>query len=1053
DGIYLIGQSDLAPQVITLKLERIVEAKLLGPFAPPADFDEEALLRHAWGIWGGEQTPQTVQLRFAPGVAARRLRETIWHPLERITPQEDGGCLWEAPIAEWQEMLPWIRGWGGQVEVLAPPRLRQVIEADVRRLMAQYQIGPAPAVPTYQWLWAKTSGQDGFTHPLICHLVDVAQVTHALWQQALPQPLKTQMARTLDLGEAEAGRLLAFWAGLHDLGKASPGFQRKYAPGQARLAAAGVTFAKLVAENEPCPHATITTATLPDLLVEITQTEQRLAQNVAQALGGHHGNWPPPQETLALKSYQIGDGVWAEMRRELVYILSDLFKPPRITRDGLSDRDSNSLFVLFSGLVSVADWIGSMSAYFPFYDLLPIDPALYAEQAAAQAQLVLQELNWSDWPAAGSVLEFESLFPFAPNALQRVASEIAKQVGGPSLVIVEAPTGFGKTEAALYMADVWGVRFGQRGVYVAMPTMATSNQMYQRVCSFLANRFGVPGVAPLLVHSQAQWQQPETPPQLHTEDESAPNDARDLSWFLPKKRSLLAPFGVGTVDQALLSVLWTRHFFVRLFGLGHKVIIFDEVHAYDTYMSELFQRLLGWLGHLGASVVLLSATLPGRTRQALVEAYAGQPVPDLAEAPYPAITWSSGTATEVVALPEIEPRTVALEWCSRGADAIVAALRDALQFGGCAAVICNTVARAQALYREIEAAELAPAEDLILFHARFPFAWRESIERQVLGRFGKAGNRPAKAIVVATQVIEQSLDLDFDFMVTDLAPVDLLIQRAGRLHRHPRHTRPAPLNHPRLLLAAAADYPGTPPLANDTYVYDAHVLYRTFALLAGRDRLVLPAVTPSLIDAVYNDSPLPDEAALFAPLSSALRTQLLATHAQMEQQRQKDVAAAQQRLVSPASARRLLRQRSAGLEEDSPELHTALQALTRLGPPAIHLVCCVEDGAGRLTTPDGEPISLKARPDTLRLTALMRASVSVTHPALRRHFTQNVGVPAPWRDHAHLRDHYPVIFRNSRADLAEIGYRLHLTCKLGLEIERLQDPTHNHLSTEEGDRQ
>ena len=151
-------------------------------------------------------------------------------------------------------------------------------------------------------------------------------------------------------------------------------------------------------------------------------------------------------------------------------------------------------------------------------------------------------------------------------------------------------------------------------------------------------------------------------------------------------------------------------------------------------------------------------------------------------------------------LPTPESRVMALEWIARDPAAIVAQLRDALRKGGYAAVICNTVARSQEIYRAVRDADLVPEDDLILFHARTPFAWRDQIEKEVLSRFGKAGERP-KAIVVATQVIEQSLDLDFDVMISDLAPVDLLLQRAGRLHRHPRPSRPAPVAAPRLLVA------------------------------------------------------------------------------------------------------------------------------------------------------------------------------------------------------------------------------------------------------------
>ena len=197
-----------------------------------------------------------------------------------------------------------------------------------------------------------------------------------------------------------------------------------------------------------------------------------------------------------------------------------------------------------------------MQAFFPFCDLLPVNLVKYAEQSAAQARQVLTELDRADWPTADTVLEFHELFPFPPNALQQVAIQITKQADKPSLVIVEAPTGFGKTEAALYLADVWSVQLGQRGVYVAMPTMATSNQMHQRVSEFLANRFGGAGVKPILLHSQAQWQRPVTPPELNLEDESDPQSVRDMSWFLPKKTRAVSPLwgwygGSGIAERSV----------------------------------------------------------------------------------------------------------------------------------------------------------------------------------------------------------------------------------------------------------------------------------------------------------------------------------------------------------------------------------------------------------------------------------------------------------------------------------------------------------------------
>ena len=292
---------------------------------------------------------------------------------------------------------------------------------------------------------------------------------------------------------------------------------------------------------------------------------------------------------------------------------------------------------LFSGLTSVADWIGSVEGYFPYAEP-PLDPQRYAERAAAQARRALADLEWMGYQPPTEARRFEELFPFPPNPMQQAAVELAEEIKGPALVLIEAPTGSGKTEAALYLADAWAQgaaaaravrgdahdgdqQSDARSSGEPCCTGATAQTQSNR-CWCIARRAGL-ATAP--------------PPEVTSDDERAGASTRSMTWFLPRKRSLLAPFGVGTVDQSLISVLQTRHFFVRLFGLSHKTVIFDEVHAYDTYMSTLFQRLLAWLRAVGASVVLLSATLPAQTRRELVQAYAGNnaDVPDAAIRPSP----------------------------------------------------------------------------------------------------------------------------------------------------------------------------------------------------------------------------------------------------------------------------------------------------------------------------------------------------------------------------------------------------------------------------------
>ncbi|MBM4456786.1 MAG: CRISPR-associated helicase Cas3' [Chloroflexi bacterium] len=1015
----------LPPALRTLKIERIRAAAITHDrYEIPADFDPGVLLRDAWGIWYSDEAPVEVTLRFHPRVALR-VRETRWHPSQQIEEQADGSLLWRARVAEVQEMVPWIRGWGADVEAVGPPELREVLEKEVRRLTALYNVAELPKPPLYQLLWAKAERKTGRMHPLICHMLDVGQVTQALWREVLTDSLRGQFANALGLDTEATGRLLAFWAALHDLGKASPAFQRQVKPLEARLAAAGLPFPKLFSQ-EFSPHGTISTLALEDALQSQTGLGPRPAKRIALALGGHHGAWPQPGATDRLKPDQVGGKEWDAVRLELVRTLRDVFDPPSLPVWIVNRTDENVFLTLFSGLTSVADWIGSVESYFPYVEP-PLDPRRYAERAAGQARRALADLEWTGYQPPATVRRFEELFPFPPSPMQETVVELAEKLNGPALVLIEAPTGSGKTEAALYLADRWAQGEQQRGLYVAMPTMATSNQMHGRVAAVLRSRYGADVIEPLLVHSQARWLAETPPPEIVSDDERASASTRSMAWFLPRKRSLLAPFGVGTVDQSLISVLQTRHFFVRLFGLSHKTVIFDEVHAYDTYMSTLFEQLLGWLRAVGTSVVLLSATLPAQTRRDLVQAYAGNAVEVLAAA-YPAITWAAGGQVGVTPLPKAENRAVALEWIRRDPVGIVARLQDALREGGCAAVICNTVARSQEVYRAVCDAKLVEEGDLILFHARTPFAWRDQTEREVLGRFGKGGKRPQKAVVVATQVIEQSLDLDFDMMISDLAPVDLLLQRAGRLHRHPRPYRPAPVAAARLLVAVdeAEEFPE---FGSDAYVYESYVLLRSLLALQGRDRLILPQEEPSdLIEAVYGEK-VPDG------LSPSWAAKLAQTRQKMTRGDDKEVFEARKRLIRAPHDERLLVDSNADLEEDAPAVNETFQALTRLGDPSIDVVCLHAVGADLNTEPNGtgKAVKLEQKPDVELTGHLARHTVSLSQRSIFEYYLKQE-VPSGWREHSLLNNHRVAIFVNGSCPLAGTPYTLRLSRDLGLEI-------------------
>ena len=1033
---YAIGHSSVVNALRTYKIERIEQVRLIQEeYEIPPDFPGLELLRSAWSIFYGEELTRVV-LRFHPEVA-RRVQETNWHPSQQLAWDEEqpGYLRLTVEVASTIDLLPWIRGWGASCEVLEPARLRRALTRETRQLATLYgasaSVSPAPT----ELLWAKVRKATGEKHLLVCHLIDVAQVALLLWTEVLSPRWRQQVADWLALDEEAAGRLLAFWIGLHDLGKASPAFQRKYEPAIDPLKSVGLTFPPPPPKS--APHGLVSAWALASLLHTVSGLNKQFARRVAHALGGHHGAWPTAEEmTRGVKTVDHGGDAWDAVRQELMQTLQAILHPPQDIQLHLRIAEENVLLTLLSGLATVADWIGSMEQFFEFEDL-PLDPQEYAVRAAIQARQALEQTGWLAWQNPDQTPAFGDLFPNLPhpNDIQEAVIAAADQFDAPALIILEAPTGIGKTEAALYLADRLLQSSQGRGLYVAMPTQATSNQMFGRVHRFLAERYPEDLVNLQLLHGQKQWIEDFQRIQLASiyEDEADAGQGRvaALSWFLPRKRGLLAPFAVGTVDQALMSILLTKHFFVRLFGLSHKVVIFDEVHAYDTYMETLFHRLLEWLHRIGASVIILSATLPAQTKHKLLAAYLGESGERLDQIPYPSLTIATSQQVQAVPLPSPAGRTIRLEWLQRDPRAIVDCLASELRGGGCAAVICNTVGRAQEIYRALDEAQIVSPDELLLFHARFPFDWRQGIEQEVVSRFGKKGPRPARAIVVATQVVEQSLDLDFDLMITDLAPVDLILQRAGRLHRHAIHQRPNRLAEPRLLITAPDFEDDIPTFGNDAYVYNRFVLLASWIVLQARDKLTLPADTTWLIETVYSDTV---NKALLSKLDDTWKQMLWEARQEWERGDADAKHQALLRVVHPPQEEMLLNQGNEKLEEDNPEIHQAFQALTRLSEPGVSIVCLFDTASGIAFDPDGEETTdLKTVPSPQQIKRLLQNTVTIQHKGVLRALL-NREVPSGWKSIPALRHARLVIFEGGSCQLE--GYTLRLSRQIGLEIKK-----------------
>ena len=678
----------------------------------------------------------------------------------------------------------------------------------------------------------------------------------------------------------------------------------------------------------------------------------------------------------------------------------------------------------------MADWIGSNEEHFP-YAPPGTTPEQYTDCAHKRAREAVKAVGWANWKPPASVATFAELFPSiqSPWPCQKQVETLAPQLtGSASLVLIEAPMGEGKTEAAMFLADYWAAKLQQQGCYFALPTQATSNQMFGRVKAFIATRYPDQNVNLQLVHGANLLSEEFTALRFRTypEEEGSLGETHGniavQGWFLPKKRSLLAPFGVGTIDQALMAVLQTRHFFVRLFGLAHKTVIIDEVHAYDTYMSALLERLLAWLRALGCSVVMLSATLPARKRQQLLEAYGGQA--HIQSAGYPQMTWISGGKSGAVSFPAVRHRQITVHHLSDSIAELVEKLREAMESGGCIAVVSNTVGRAQAVYQVLRQQRLVEPENLQLLHSRLPFAEREKREHRALESFGKGGPRPKAAILVSTQIIEQSLDLDFDLMITDLAPADLVLQRAGRLHRH-ENIRPAQLTQPALWLRMPdIEAGGVPNFGASQKIYDLHILLRSYVAFKDRNSVHLPEDLPTIVEEVYGTEGTWPSPELQQAADSAW--------ADMQETMKEEESTAKGNLIRPPDDRaepdEFLEYFSRGLEEDNPDIHRSLQALTRLTETSVQVVCLSESDSGALIV----------KPSPAQIRSFLRSAMTITDK--RVVFTlQEQPVPSGWKKTPALRHHRPLIFSEGSTIVGR--YTLRLDPELGLLIDQL--PTAN----------
>jgi CRISPR-associated endonuclease/helicase Cas3 len=710
-------------------------------------------------------------------------------------------------------------------------------------------------------LWAKKSKDGPLWLPLASHLADSAAVAQKLWKCWLSDSIRQTIADGIT-ENVSAEHLLVFLSMAHDIGKATPVFQAKKSVRNdlderivERIQATGLPMKPLsvFSHADKTPHA---------LATQVLLEHAGCSKNVAVILGAHHGK-PPDNYTLVhcgIGAYEenyhlgkTGKDEWTAVQHELIDFALELAGFSTIEEIPSPNQVSQ---VLLSGLLIMADWIASSEEYFPYIrleDAPETDAQSRASSAWVQMNLPSPWNVGKVWMRPGL---YQERFDFIkqPNAVQSAVTQLAADIRVPGILVLEAPMGEGKTEAALVAAEIFAYKAKRKGIFFALPTQATSDGIFPRMLKWVNRLNSDESHSIRLMHGKAEFNE-EYQNLAHGVNigEDEPGGVFAHEWFEGRKRSMLDDFVVGTIDQLLLAALKQKHVMLRHLGLDNKVVIIDECHAYDAYMGWYLRRVLSWLGAYHVPVIVLSATLPSQKRQTVIDAYlnssqtAIQPPEWISNRDYPLITFTDGgNIKQTPVLAGRVPRNVYLGFLSE--NDLMGRIEDLLSDGGCAGIVVNTVRRAQELGRAL--GKHFGEETVQLLHSRFLAPDRAKKERILLKELGKPDgdtHRPEKRIVIGTQVLEQSLDIDFDVMVTDICPMDLLLQRIGRLHRHKRK-RPEKLRTAQCLVMG---------INGEGFDGDSEKIYGKYLLMRTKARLpqwiTLPTDIPELVQDVYDN--------------------------------------------------------------------------------------------------------------------------------------------------------------------------------------------------------
>ncbi|MFQ5673199.1 MAG: CRISPR-associated helicase/endonuclease Cas3 [Nitrospinales bacterium] len=708
--------------------------------------------------------------------------------------------------------------------------------------------------------WGKASRDTNnlLYHPLIYHSLDVAAVADCWLKTDIS--LQRAFAKICKRDEEIIRAWLLFFISLHDFGKFDVRFQLKRRDIALKL---NPLFSN--ADPDEAKQYDHGGYGFKWFLKEYENFGLRnfdINHPWIKAVTEHHGtrliSGPPPSPRASdeVKNHD------REARLDWIKVLRKMFLEPA----GIKPGDSPPVCPeMLAGFCCVCDWLGSNIEYFDYRKASNnLQLKRYFEERSSDAERALRDGGIFCRPLVSG--GFTQLYPDkTPYGVQTLVESLPLNSG---LTIIESPTGSGKTEAAVGYASRLLAQGLAGGIIFALPTQATANAMLERLDQ-IAERLFPDGSNIVLAHGKARYH-----PLFEKLKKAAPGktaqgtseaNSQCAAWLgQSRKRLFLGQIGICTIDQVLLSVLPVRHHFVRAFGVQKNILIVDEVHAYDSYMNGLLDQVLDCQKQSGGTAILLSATLPIERREQLLRIW-GQNDDQEAGADYPLVSFAGEEKSGYLSPAELPlPRRVEIEVelspFMGPSDSLLEKACHAAKDGARIAFICNLVAEAQNLARKLltiaEQSKIISESSIDLFHSRFRFRDRQEIENERLKPFSKGASEKGGKILVATQVIEQSLDLDFDWMITQLCPVDLLFQRLGRLQRHER-TRPVGFETPRCVVLLPEN---DQEYGSHKCIYeDIRALWRTRELLLENDAINFPKAYRGWIEKVYKDDPWPDE--------------------------------------------------------------------------------------------------------------------------------------------------------------------------------------------------